>query len=535
MVLASAHESPGQYLSAKDVTELPTARLDPIKSNSNKSSKTRLSNTESHNQRIRYRNQVMPDYYEQPSPAVYIQKGYIAQNPWYGKPPPRPVFSLAKPFPRLVRWGKPSDGSTRRAPGSADELAELGQANISNTPEPMPDKEESSGEDTREDTRQDTREGIGEGVGEGTGGGTGEGTGGDTGGGIGEGIGEATSRQSRRTEAGHQPSNVRTHDTSEINEDNRCERCKNCRCTVDSEPLGQGEDDDEEQEDQTPETHNWWARIRAKHPEPLAEFLATLVAVSTGLTASLSVNLSAGQAIQYGTYETSCWAWGLAWMFGIYLGGTVSGAHMNPATSICLCLFRGFPIGLCCVYVFVQFAASIAASALAFSIHRDSIRYADPSMADTAKTFFSTPQPWVPISAAVLNQVIGGAFMMMVVFALGDNNNEPLGSGMNAFVFGLLITTLKFTLGFNVGSSLNPASDLASRIVLYAFGYRGPELFGTFWWWCGPGLATIAGSILGGLIYDVFIFIGIESPIVRKIPEGVTMRARKLFNTKTND
>ncbi|KAI0849621.1 hypothetical protein F5Y00DRAFT_261406 [Daldinia vernicosa] len=106
---------------------------------------------------------------------------------------------------------------------------------------------------------------------------------------------------------------------------------------IDSEPLGQREHGDVEEGDRDPdEFRNWWARIRAKHPEPLAEFLATGIAVFMGLGATLSVNLSATQDVKYGIYETSCWAWGFAWMFGIYLGGGVSGAHMNPAISISL-------------------------------------------------------------------------------------------------------------------------------------------------------------------------------------------------------
>jgi aquaglyceroporin related protein len=44
---------------------------------------------------------------------------------------------------------------------------------------------------------------------------------------------------------------------------------------IDSEPLGKQEHEEVEEEDADPnEYRNWWARIRAKHPEPLAEFLA---------------------------------------------------------------------------------------------------------------------------------------------------------------------------------------------------------------------------------------------------------------------
>lgn len=43
---------------------------------------------------------------------------------------------------------------------------------------------------------------------------------------------------------------------------------------VDGEPIGQTEDDEAEKGEKSPdEVRNWWARLRAKYPEPLAEFL----------------------------------------------------------------------------------------------------------------------------------------------------------------------------------------------------------------------------------------------------------------------
>lgn len=119
-------------------------------------------------------------------------------------------------------------------------------------------------------------------------------------------------------------------------------------------------------------------------------------------------------------------------MFGIYLGGGVSGAHMNPAISISLSLFRGFPWRSCLVYVVVQFVAGIAAGALAYGIYRDTIRYVDPTMSNTAKTFFSSPQEWVSLGTAFFHQ-------MIAVFALGDDQNNPPGAGMHALVSSSLL------------------------------------------------------------------------------------------------
>lgn len=125
---------------------------------------------------------------------------------------------------------------------------------------------------------------------------------------------------------------------------------------------------------------NWWARFRSKYPELMAEFLCTAMSVFLGVAGTLSVNLSQNQATQYGTYETLCWAWGLAFMFGIYLGGGVSGAHMNPDISISLTVYRGFPWKRCVAYVVVQVVGAFAGGVLAFGLYHDAIIEVDPTM-----------------------------------------------------------------------------------------------------------------------------------------------------------
>ncbi|KAK7750350.1 hypothetical protein SLS62_007758 [Diatrype stigma] len=200
---------------------------------------------------------------------------------------------------------------------------------------------------------------------------------------------------------------------------------------IDSEPLGRRETDEVEKGNKDPdEVRNWWARIRARHPEPLAEFLATGVAVFLGLSATLSVNLTANQPVQYGTFEMTCWAWGFAWMLGIYLGGGISGAHMNPVISISLSIFRGFPWRSCAIYIAVQFLAALAAGALAWGIYKDTILSLDPTLDAMSRSFFSSPQAQVSVGTAFLNQVVGSAIMIIAIFALGDDQNNPPGAAL---------------------------------------------------------------------------------------------------------
>lgn len=96
-------------------------------------------------------------------------------------------------------------------------------------------------------------------------------------------------------------------------------------------------------------------------------------------------------------------------------------------------------------------------------------------------------------------------------------------------VLGLLVTMLRFSLGYNIGSGPNPAADFGPRLIAYAIGYREPNVFHSMWWLYGPWAATLTGSLVGCSIYDGLIFVGSESPINYRVPERFRRRAKGIF------
>ncbi|KAK6832892.1 hypothetical protein PG987_007586 [Apiospora arundinis] len=417
----------------------------------------------------------------------WVDDDYYEGNPWYGQPRDKPVYSLGKPLPHTMRGSGKKD---KKKKNNKDEVsaAEEGQAHAKNK-----NMQQSSGGDGHfeEEGRQPPNKNQQQ---------------------SGGSKSDKDNHQDREDRGGLEPG---------------------YKYKVDGEPMGESEDKLAREGKKDPDDlRNWWARFRAKYPEPLAEFLATGMSIFLGISATLTVNLSKNQENQYGSYETSCWAWGFAFMFGIYIGGGVSGAHMSPAISISLSLFRGFPWRQCALYIVVQFAASLCAAALAYGIYYDALHYVDPAMETGWQSFFSYPQEWVSNETAFCSQVVAGAVMMIAVFALGDDQNNPPGMGMHAFILGMLQTTLKFSLGYNTGSALNPASDFGPRLVAWAVGYRTPKAFTNAWWIYGPWGGAMVGSIAGCLIYDLFIFVGSESPVNYKMPGAIRKRTKKMFSRK---
>jgi aquaglyceroporin related protein len=203
-------------------------------------------------------------------------------------------------------------------------------------------------------------------------------------------------------------------------------------------------------------------------------------------------------------------------MLGIYLAGGVSGAHLNPAISIMLALYRGFPWARCGMYVVAQFWGAFAAAAAAYGLYRNAIMHFSGALIphQTGVGLYTQPRPFISPPTAFFNEFVATGVLSCSILALGDDSNAPPGAGMAAFIIGLLVTALCMVFGYNTGACLNPVRDFGPRLVALAAGY-GPSIFtaANCWYIWGACGATITGAIVGGAAYDIFIFVGGESPI----------------------
>ena len=80
--------------------------------------------------------------------------------------------------------------------------------------------------------------------------------------------------------------------------------------------------------------------------ELTAEFLGTFVLIlfGTGVVAMVVLFPSnAPAATVHGGYTNITFGWGLAVTMGIFIAGKVSGGHLNPAVTLTMAVFRGFP------------------------------------------------------------------------------------------------------------------------------------------------------------------------------------------------
>ena len=98
--------------------------------------------------------------------------------------------------------------------------------------------------------------------------------------------------------------------------------------------------------------------MRIRIGELLAECMATFIILGLGDSAAAMYTLYDPSPYQQ-AYWGVCIAWGLAVTLAIYVTGPVSGTHANPAVTLALTLFRGFPRPKVLPYVAAQVLGAV--------------------------------------------------------------------------------------------------------------------------------------------------------------------------------
>jgi aquaglyceroporin related protein len=261
--------------------------------------------------------------------------------------------------------------------------------------------------------------------------------------------------------------------------------------------------------------HTGWSVIRTQYREFLAEFLAVFMQLTMGFCVDIAHTVMNSSNPNY-----TAWGWGFATMVGIYVSGGISGAHLNPAITLMLWFFRGFPKRKMPEYWCAQLLGAFAAAFTAYGLYRASIanylvtnNYSAQAQKDIANSFVTSQRfDYIDPATAFFNEFVGTAMLAATVLALGDDQNAPPGAGMNSLIIGFVISLETFAFSYQSGAALNPTRDLGPRLALLALGY-GKQLFTNPYWFYGPWVGTITGAFVGACMYDIAIFTGGESPI----------------------
>lgn len=300
--------------------------------------------------------------------------------------------------------------------------------------------------------------------------------------------------------------------------------------------AARGLDTDSDVEEAFP---NAWAKIRYQCREPFAEFLGCFILITFGTGGNIQALLSpsVGDGTAFGQYLSVSFGWGIGVAMAVWVCGGVSG-QINPAVTLALAIFRGFPWKKVPIYWFAQVAGCTLGGLCILGLYWNALELADPTKTqDTASLLTTFPQAFLEPPGARLsgfyNEVYATAVLMMVIVGINDGSNTPPPEGMAPLVLLWLVTGVGACLGWQTAYAVNPARDLGPRIALSIVGYRGLFTFNAWYWLRTPILGPLVGAPLGCFIYDTLIYTGADSPLnkswtgihwgkkSKKIPAGI--------------
>ena len=166
-------------------------------------------------------------------------------------------------------------------------------------------------------------------------------------------------------------------------------------------------------------------------------------------------------AVVHGGYTNITLGWGLAVTMGIYVAGKISGAHLNPAVTLALAVFRGFSWRKVLPYSIAQTAGAFVAAALVYRNYLPAFRLVDPQLEKTAGVFTTFPAFPAVLQAGFLDQVIGTGLLLLFIFAITDEFNCPPGANLGPLMIGLVVVAMGVSSAMH-GYAINPARQIRS-------------------------------------------------------------------------
>jgi len=255
----------------------------------------------------------------------------------------------------------------------------------------------------------------------------------------------------------------------------------------------------------------------------LAEFVGTFIVILIGdgaVAAAVMTNQIDGWGVAV--------MWGLAVTFAIYVAGPVSGGHFNPAVTITMAVFRGFPRKHILPFILSQIAGAFAGAAAVYGMWQgywprvleklnvEVGAAGSQKLMSIFSCFYPSPGGIGVDAAAMATVSTGGAFfievlltmfLLLMIFALTEPDNPGMPqAGLGPVFIGLTVTAIVGVGGSLTMDAVNPVRDFGPRLFAYVIGFGriafpGPR--GNEWWLYI--LAPIIGALIGAAVYRTLV------------------------------
>lgn len=240
--------------------------------------------------------------------------------------------------------------------------------------------------------------------------------------------------------------------------------------------------------------------------ELILEMFGSLMIAVFGLGVVAQVVLSKSSL---GDHNSIAWAWGFGVTFGVLVAGKVTGAHLNPAVTITMAVFRGFSWVKTGPYIVAQVVGFFLGALVIRFNYFGSLKAFDPALSYKSQFIFSTlpgngdNSLNVTLGAAFWDQMFGTAMLLFLIMVITDPLNTNPNLIVTAILVGLVVVSIGFAIGTDAGYAINPARDFGPRLMEYLTGWHNAwtDQHGTPYFWV-PIVGPILGGLIGGGVYQ---------------------------------
>ncbi|RLT38521.1 MAG: aquaporin family protein [Chloroflexi bacterium] len=248
-----------------------------------------------------------------------------------------------------------------------------------------------------------------------------------------------------------------------------------------------------------------------------------LVLFGTGVVAAAVLT-----GAQVGLWQVAA-VWGFGVTIAICATASVSGAHLNPAVTLAMTVFRGdaFPRAWVLPYMGAQLAGGVLAGCMVLAVFSPFIDrferehqlvrgeqgseasamvfgeyFPNPAVFPESVASDSPDYTLVTPLRALGVEAFGTAVLVFVIFALTDARRVPVGGAITPLLIGFTVAVLISLFAPLTQAGWNPARDFGPRLVAFAAGWGDTAIPGPrngFWVYIvGP----LVGGLVGGALYQ---------------------------------
>ncbi len=233
----------------------------------------------------------------------------------------------------------------------------------------------------------------------------------------------------------------------------------------------------------------------------VSEFIATMFLLFFGNGIGMAIKLKKHFNPNSDARGITCFAWGIAVMFGGYIGYATNGM-MNPIITLSQLFATEISIHTACICIAAQFLGAFIGSLLAYAMYQQDFH--EHVAQEIKLTVFATSLA-KETKLASFSALAISSFAFIFTLTVFTHMPDRLPQQFMPVITGVLVSLIGLSAGSSEGYPVNPARDWGPRFAhwILPIPNKGSSQWGYAWiTLCAPVLGTfIAFLLYQGLFY----------------------------------